>query len=75
MLFVQCLDSLCTFYFIYIIVSVQYIVQIYAEQHSRCGITKRTSLASILFHDEESDALHKINDYIYKDTEYKYFGC
>ncbi len=29
-------------------------------------ITKRTSLASILFHDEESDALHKINDYIIK---------
>ncbi len=35
-LFVQCLGSLCTFYFIYKIVSVQYIIQIYAEQHSRC---------------------------------------
>ncbi len=34
-LFVQCLDSLCTFYFIYIIVSVQYIIQIYADQHSQ----------------------------------------
>ncbi len=37
--------------------------------------TKRTSLASVLLRDEESDALHKINDYIYKDTEWKYFGC
>ncbi len=27
----QCLGSLCTFYFIYTIVSVQYIVQIYEE--------------------------------------------
>ncbi len=36
---------------------------------------ERTSLASVLLRDEESDALHKINDYIYKDTEYKYFGC
>ncbi len=35
-LFVQCLGSLCTFYFIYKIVYVQYIIQIYAEQHSRC---------------------------------------
>ncbi len=35
-LFVQCLGSLCTFYFIYKIVSVQNIIQIYAEQHSRC---------------------------------------
>ncbi len=26
-------------------------------------------------HDEETDALHKINDYIYKDTEHKFFGC
>ncbi len=32
-------------------------------------------LASVLLLDEESDALHKINDYIYIDTEYKYFGC
>ncbi len=30
-------------------------------------ITKRMSLASVLLRDEESDALHKINDYIYKD--------
>ncbi len=37
-------------------------------------ITKWTSLASVLLRDE-SDALHKINNYIYKDTEYKYFGC
>ncbi len=35
-LFVQCLGSLCTFYFIDKIVSVQYIILIYAEQHSRC---------------------------------------
>ncbi len=33
------------------------------------------SLASVLLRDEESDALHKINYYINKDTEYKYFGC
>ncbi len=33
---------------------------------------KHTSLASVLLRDEESDALHKINYYIYKDTEYKY---
>ncbi len=38
-------------------------------------ITKRTSLASVLLLDKESDALHKINYYIYKDTEHKYFGC
>ncbi len=38
-------------------------------------ITKRTSLASVLLLDKESDALHKINDYIYKGTEHKYFGC
>ncbi len=37
-LFVQCLGSLCTFYFIYKIVPVQNIVQIYAEQHSRCEL-------------------------------------
>ncbi len=65
---------MCTFYFIYIIVSVQYIVQ-FMQSNIRGVITKRTSLASILFHDEESDALHKINDYIYKDTEHKFFGC
>ncbi len=29
----------------------------------------------VLLHHKESDALHKINDDIYKDTEYKYFGC
>ncbi len=34
-------------------------------------ITKQTLLASVLLRDEEADALHKINDYIYKDTEYK----
>ncbi len=38
-------------------------------------ITKRTSLTLVLLRDEESDPLHKINDYIYKDTAYKYFGC
>ncbi len=46
-LFVQCLGSLCTFYFIYKIVSVQYIFQIYAEQHSRCeSLNKRRSRLS-----------------------------
>ncbi len=34
-LFFQCLGSLCTFYFIYKIVSVQNIVQMYAEQHTQ----------------------------------------
>ncbi len=70
------MGSLCTFYFIYIIVSVQYIIQMYAEQHTgvRCeSLNER--LASVLLRDEESDALHKINDYIYKDTEHKFFGC
>ncbi len=38
-------------------------------------ITKQTLLTLVLLRDEEFDALHKINDYIYKDTEYKYFGC
>ncbi len=76
-LFVQCLGSLCTFYFIDKIVSVQYIVQMYAEQHTGAGcesLNERRS-QSVLLRDEESDALHKINDYIYKDTEHKYFGC
>ncbi len=36
---------------------------------------KWTLLVSVLLRDQESDALHKINDYIYKDTEYQYFGC
>ncbi len=48
-LFVQCLGSLCTFYFIYKIVSVQYIIQIYAEQHTgaRCeSLNKRRSRRS-----------------------------
>ncbi len=76
-LFVQCLGSLCTFNFIDKIVPVQYIVQIFCRETYRRGvwITKQTSLASVLLHDEESDALHKINDYIYKDTEHKFFGC
>ncbi len=65
--------SLCTFYFIYKIVSVQYIILIYAEQHSRCE--SLNEVMSVLLLDEESDALHKINDYIYKDTEHKFFGC
>ncbi len=34
-------------------------------------ITKRTSLASVLLHDEESDALHKINNYIYLKIQNK----
>ncbi len=45
-LFFQCLGSLCTFYFIYKIVSVQYIVQMYAEQHTGAGcesLNKRRS--------------------------------
>ncbi len=36
-LFFQCLGSLCTFYCIYKIVSVQNIVQMYAEQHTGAG--------------------------------------
>ncbi len=42
-LFFQCLGSLCTFYFIYKIVSVQNIVQMYVEQLSRMctGIQER----------------------------------
>ncbi len=51
----------------------QYIVQIYAEQHSRCESLNERRVGLIA--DKESDALHKINDYIYKDTEHKYFGC
>ncbi len=43
------------------------------KQHSRCE--SLTSLASVLLLKKESDALHKINYYIYKDTEHKYFGC
>ncbi len=52
-----------------------YIIQFYAEQHTgaRC---ESLSLASVYLRDgQKPDALHKINDYIYKDTEYKYFGC
>ncbi len=37
--------------------------------------TNVARIPSVLLHDEESDALHKINNYIYKDTEYKYVGC
>ncbi len=58
-------------------VPVQYIVQIYAEQHTGAGcesLNERRSRRSIL-RDEESDALHKINEYIYKVTEHEYFGC
>ncbi len=41
-----------------------------------CRINKQTSLASHGFYClMKSDSLHKINDYIYKDTEHKYFGC
>ncbi len=68
-LFFQCLGSLCTFYFIYKIVSVQNIVQMYAEQHTGAGcesINKRLSRCSVLLLDEESDALHKINDVFIK---------
>ncbi len=64
--------SLCKFVFIYKIVSVQYIIQIYAEQHSRC---ESLNECRSRLYDEESDALHKINDYIYNDTEHKFFGC
>ncbi len=52
-LFVRCLSSLCTFYFIYKIVSVQYIVQIYAEQHTG---------ASVLLLDEETIIFIKIQN-------------
>ncbi len=49
-----------------------YIFQFYAEQH--------TGMVWITFNEsfrvmEKHDALHKINDFIHKDTEYKYFGC
>ncbi len=66
-LFFQCLGSLCTFYFIYKIVSVQNIVQMYAEQHTGAlceSLNER--LASVLLLDEESDALLKINDVFIK---------
>ncbi len=71
----------CKYRFVYIyftdkIITVLYIVKFYAEQHTgaRCeSLNERRS--SVLLRDEESDALHEINDYIYKDTEYKYFGC
>ncbi len=74
-LFFQCLGSLCTFYFIYKIVSVQNIVQMYAEQHTGAGCESINKRRSVLLLDEESDALLKINYSIYKDTEHKYFGC
>ncbi len=66
-LFFQCLGSLCTFHFIYKIVSVQNIVQMYAEQHT---------VASVLLLDEESDALLKINDVFIKiqNTEHFWSG-
>ncbi len=51
-----------------------YIVQFYAEQHTGMwceSLNKRCSRR--LLRDEESAALYKINYYIYKDTEYKYF--
>ncbi len=56
-LFFQCLGSLCTFYFIYKIVSVQNIVQMY---------TNVARVESVLLLDEESDALLKINDVFIK---------
>ncbi len=60
-LFFQCLGSLCTFLFIKLFL---------------CRINKQTSLASHRFYClMKSDSLHKINEYIYKDTEHKYFGC
>ncbi len=68
-LFFQCLGSLCTFYFIYKIVSVQNIVQMYAEQHTGAGCESITNVApveSVLLLDEESDALLKINDVFIK---------
>ncbi len=37
--------------------------------------TNVAGVESVLLLDEESDALLKINYYIYKDTEHKYFGC
>ncbi len=54
-----------------------YIVQFYEEQHTgaRCESPKQESLASVLSHDEKARCLHKINNFIQKDTEYKYFGC
>ena len=45
-----------------------YIVQFYAEQHG----ARYESPFHVM---EKPDALHKINDFIRKDTEYKYFGC
>ncbi len=35
--------------------------------------SRRVGLIACLLH-EESAAVHKINDYIHKDTEYKCFG-
>ncbi len=64
-LFFQCLGSLCTFYFIYKIVSVQNIVQMYAEQHTGAGC-ESLNKRSVLLLNEESDALHKINDVFIK---------
>ncbi len=68
---------MCAFYFIDKIVSVQYTIPFYAEKHKdmRCESLNECRLRRDLLRDEESDALHKINDYINKDTEYKYFGC
>ncbi len=73
-LFVQCLGSLCTFYFIYKIVSVSILFKS-MQSNIRGGESLNERLASVLLLDKESDALHKINYYIYKDTEHKYFGC
>ncbi len=56
-LFFQCLGSLCTFYFIYKIVSVQNIVQMYAEQHTGAGCESinKTSDAPIMIFVADSD--------------------
>ncbi len=74
-LFVQCLGSLCTFYFIYKIVSVSILFKSMQSNIQRCESINERPSRLVLLLDKESDALHKINDYIYKDTEHKYFGC
>ncbi len=52
-----------------------YIFQFYAEQHTGARYESPLRVSRSFRVMEKPDALHKINDFIYKDTEYKYFGC
>ncbi len=52
-----------------------YIFQFYAEQHTGARYESPLTSVAVFSRDEKPDALHKINDFIHKDTEYKYFGC